>query len=425
MSEKKYLYRLFDDKLQFYLRSVGAVLITGPKFCGKSTTASRYAKTSIDLTKSATRDYYISLAKVSPDHFLNLGEKPMLIDEWQVISFIWNDIKASLCESGAFGQYILTGSVTDNTKAIAPAARHTGTGRILTLVMRTLSLFESGDSNGAVSISKLKNGVFTPSQSKKTIDDYAFLICRGGWPLSIGQEEDVALQQSITFTEGTINEDFFSLADVPLRKDVGKSRKFLRSYARHIGSQAGDEEIRADMAEGIDDETFKKYLLALERLYISDELEAWNPNLRSKTAIRTKNTRYFVDPSIATSVLGVGPSDLFRDMRTFGFLFESLAVRDLKVYCSAIDAHLFHYRDKLGREVDAVIQFKDGDWALIEVKMGDFEDIEIAAKKLIDLSKDVLEEKEKPAFLMIITKDGLAYQRDDGVFVVPLACLRE
>ncbi len=425
MENGKYINRLYDKKLEFYLKSVGAVLISGPKFCGKSTTAARYAKTIIDLTKNATRDYYVSLAKTSSDHFLNFGDKPLLIDEWQIVSFLWNDIKASISESGSFGQYILTGSVTDNTKAINPEIRHTGTGRIITMMMRPMTLYESGDSNGLVSISSLKEGSFSPCLCSKSIDDYAFYICRGGWPLSIGQEKEVAVQQAINFYEGSVAEDIFSLTDIPLRRDVEKSRRLLRSYARHIGSQASNEELRADLGEGMDDGTFKKYLLALERLYISDELPAWNPNLRSKTAIRTKNTRYFVDPSIATSALGVGPEGLFKDMHTFGFLFESLAIRDLKAYCSVINAELYHYRDKSGREADGVIVFRDGDWALVEIKLGGFEDVDSAAKKLLKLSEDIVEDKEKPVFLMVVTKDGVAYQREDGVYVVPLACLKD
>ena len=364
------------------------------------------------------------MAKTSPDHFLGIGEKPLLIDEWQVVSFLWNDIKASLSGFGAFGQFILTGSVTDNTKAIEPA-RHTGTGRIPTITMRPMSLFESGDSNGKVPLSGLKNGIFSPYDCHKTIEDYAFYICRGGWPLSIGREKDVVLQQAINFYEGSVNEDVFSLNDILLRKDAERSRRLFRSYARHLGSRASDMELRNDLNEAMDDETFKKYLLALGRFHISDELPAWKPNLRSKTAIRSKNTRYFVDLSVATSTLGVGPSALFKDMRTFWFLFESLAIRDPRTYCSAIDASLYHYRDKAGREADAVIQFRGGDWALAEVKMSDFEDIDLAAKKLLDLSKDILEEKEKPAFLMIVTKNGLAYQREDDVYAVPLGCLRE
>ncbi len=422
-----YLPRLFDDELDFYLKSVGAVVIVGPKFCGKSTTAARHAKTIVDLTKSKDQKQYIQLALNAPDMFLNLGDKPQLIDEWQMVSFIWNDIKENVSNSRLFGQYILTGSVTDNTKDNDDLGeKHTGTGRIITKMMRTFSLFESKDSNGAVSLKDLKDGKFNPSVSDKDIYDYAFLLCRGGWPLAMNQEKDVALQQAKNFFEGLVSMDLFSLKDVPLRKDEQRARKLLRSYSRYIGSQASNEELRKDL--NIEDEsdrnTFKKYLLALQCLYVSDELEAWNPNLRSKVIIRSKNTRYLVDPSIAIAALGLTPNSIFADMNTFGLLFENLAIRDLKIYCDSLNAHLYHYRDKLGRESDAVIQFEDGNYALVEVKLCDESEIDLAAEKLINLAKDIDEYKEKPAFMMIITKNKFAYQRKDGVYVVPLACLR-
>ena len=431
MKDEDYIPRLFDQQLDFYLKSIGAIVISGPKFCGKSTTAKRHAKTIVDLTKTRDREQYVDLAKNAIDHFLNLGPKPQLIDEWQIVSFIWNDLKETINDNRSFGQYILTGSVTDRSldpqEEQGEKERHTGTGRIVRKMMRTLSLFESGESNGTVSLSKLKEGAFQPSTSDKNIDDYAFYICRGGWPLAINQPEEVALQQAINFFEGLVCEDLFALSDVPLRKDEQRARKFLRAYARSVSSQTANESMKADIEmaeEGMDKGVFAKYLLALQRLYVSEELAAWNPNLRSKTAIRTKNTRHFVDPSIAAAALGVGPKGLFSDMKTFGLLFESLAIRDLRVYCDTFGANLYHYRDKLDREADAVIQFRDGDWALIEVKMGDQEDIDDAAKKLLLLSKDIKEEKSKPAFLMIITKDRFAYRREDGVYVVPLACLR-
>ena len=429
MQNRDYIPRLFDDELDFYLKCVGAVVVVGPKFCGKSTTAKRHAKTIVDLTKTQNREQYVALAKNAVDHFLNLGEKPQLIDEWQVVSFIWNDIKSLVDDSGAFGQYILTGSVTDNLKNNNDDEheQHTGTGRFIKKMMRPMSLFESGESSGTVSLSELKEGVFNPTTSDKTIQDYAFYICRGGWPLAINQPTDVALQQAINFYEGLVTSDLFSLNDVPMRKDVQRARKLLRAYSRVIGSQASNELIKEDMKSNdgeLDKDTFSKYILALRRLFVIEELEAWNPNLRSKTAIREKNTRHFVDPSIATSALGVGPKGLFADMNTFGFLFESLAIRDLRVYCDTIGANVFHYRDKLDREADAVIQFKDGEWALIEIKMGNQDDINDAAIKLLKLSEDIDEDKKNPAFLMIITKEKFAYRRSDGVYVVPLACLR-
>ena len=429
MLNNDYIPRLFDEELDFYLKCVGAVVIVGPKFCGKSTTAKRHAKTFVDLTKTQDREQYVALAKNAIENFLNMGEKPQLIDEWQIVSFIWNDIKSSIDESGTFGQYILTGSVTDNLKSGSDNEKeqHTGTGRIVRKMMRTMSLYESGESNGSVSLLGLKENVFKPSTSDKTIQDYAFYICRGGWPLAINQPEDIALQQAINFYEGLVTLDLFSLNDVSLRKDPQRARKLLRAYSRTIGSQASNELIKEDMKSDdgeLDKDTFSKYILALQRLFVIEELEAWNPNLRSKTAIREKSTRHFVDPSIATSALGVGPKGLFADMNTFSFLFESLAVRDLRVYCDTIGANVYHYRDKLDREADAVIQFKDGEWALIEIKMGNQDDIDEAANKLLKLADDIDEDKKNPAFLMIITKEKFAYQRNDGVYVVPLACLK-
>lgn len=430
--EKEYIERLFDKKLDFYLKTVGAIQIVGPKWCGKSRTAKRHAKTVIDLMKKRERDQYIELAKKAPEVLLNSGDKPILIDEWQVISFIWNSIKESIDENGGFGQYILTGSVTDNTASKSLAGeeneRHTGTGRIIRKVMRTMSSFESHDSNGIVSISNLKDNVFTPGISQKTIFDYSYLICRGGWPLAIDDDRDIALQQAKTFFDGLVNEDLFSLKDIPLKKDVKRAMKLLKSYSRNISTEASNESIKADLKENgdeIDKNTFIKYLLALERLYVIDELEAWNPNLRSKTAIREKSTRHFVDPSIATSALGITPESMFSDMKTFGLLFESLAIRDLRIYCDSIGAEVYHYRDKADREADAVISFADGSWALLEVKLGDKEEIETASEKLVLLAKDInKKEHPEPAFLMIVTAQKVAYKDDNGVYVVPLCCLK-
>ena len=430
--EKEYIERLFDKKLDFYLKTVGAIQIVGPKWCGKSRTAKRHAKTVIDLMKKRERDQYIELAKKAPEVLLNSGDKPILIDEWQVISFIWNSIKESIDENGGFGQYILTGSVTDNTASKSLAGeeneRHTGTGRIIRKVMRTMSSFESHDSNGIVSISNLKDNVSTPGISQKTIFDYSYLICRGGWPLAIDDDRDIALQQAKTFFDGLVNEDLFSLKDIPLKKDAKRAVKLLKSYSRSISTEASNESIKADLKENgdeIDKNTFIKYLLALERLYVIDELEAWNPNLRSKTAIREKSTRHFVDPSIATSALGITPESMFSDMKTFGLLFESLAIRDLRIYCDSIGAEVYHYRDKADREADAVISFADGSWALLEVKLGDKEEIETASKKLVLLAKDInKKEHPEPAFLMIVTAQKVAYKDDNGVYVVPLCCLK-
>ena len=430
--EKEYINRLFDKELDFYLKTVGAIQIVGPKWCGKSRTAKRHAKTIIDLMKKNQRDQYVELAKKAPEVLLNSGDKPILIDEWQVISFIWNSIKEAVDDNGEFGQYILTGSVTDNTAANSLAGeeneKHTGTGRIIKRMMRPMSLFESGDSSGEISLSGLKSGLFNATISNKSIEDYSYFICRGGWPLAINDDRDVALQQAKTFYNGLTGEDIFSLKDIPLRKDEKRAKKLLRAYARSISTEASNESIKADLKENgdeIDKDTFVKYLLALQRLYVIEELEAWNPNLRSKTAIREKNTRHFVDPSIATAALGISPDSMFSDMKTFGLLFESLAIRDLRIYCDTLNADVYHYRDKADREADAVITFEDGSWALIEVKLGDEEEIKESSTKLVALANDI-DEKEhpKPAFMMIVTGTNVAYKDDNGVYVVPLACLK-
>ena len=424
-----YIPRIFDKTLEFALRSKGAVLVVGPKWCGKSTTSSRFAKTIIDLTIEESKQQYIAFAKASPTLFLQQGEKPLLIDEWQEIPFIWNSIKDQVDKSHSFGQFILTGSVSEKEKKGKKGEIHTGTGRIVKKMMRPMSLFESGDSNGKVSLQGLEEGAFAPCFCSKTIEDYAFCICRGGWPMAIGQEEGIALQQAKDFFEATVNEDIFSLKDIALRKNVALARKFMRSYARNIASQCPDATFLQDVVsseESFNVKTLGKYLLALQRLYIAEDLEAWNPNLRSKTAIRSKPTRHFVDPSIATSALGATPKSLFKDMRTFGLLYESLCVRDLRIYCSSFGASLYHYRDKADREADAVIEYPDGNYALIEIKMGDQEDIDEAAEKLIALSKDIDEEKTgKPLFLMVITMGVAALRREDGVYEIPLACLKD
>ncbi|MBQ9457225.1 MAG: ATP-binding protein [Bacilli bacterium] len=431
MDEKaQYIPRLFDDVLDFALKSKGAVVVEGPKWCGKSTTCQRHANTVVDLMPLETRQQYVDYAKVAPHEFLNDGEHPLLIDEWQHIYFIWDQIKVEVDRIGRFGQYILTGSVTD--KAIMDASfeesRHTGNGRIIRKFMRTMSLFESGDSDGSVSLSDLKNGIFKPHSSQKRIADYAFYICRGGWPLALCQDREVALQQAIDFYEITATDDIFSLKTVPIRKDETKARQILRSYARNVSIAAGDQTLLGDCigeGETFDKEAFAKYIQALKYLHVIEELPAWNPNLRSKTAIRSKPTRHFVDPSIGAAALGVSPEGLFRDIATFGLMFESLAVRDLRVYGDTMGAHLYKYRDAKKREADAVMQFKDGSWALFEVKLGGNEDIEDAAKKLLAIANDIDAEKTgNPSFLMVITKGPLAYRRPDGVYVVPLACLK-
>ncbi len=431
MSEDGYIQRIFDRVVEFTLKSKGALVIVGPKWCGKSTTAKRYAKTVIDLMPLESRNEFIELAKISPTNFLNYGPKPILVDEWQHVSFIWDQVKYEVDKTGEFGQYILTGSVTDKNsrETEVGASRHTGNGRIIRKMMRTMSLYETGDSNGAVSLLDLKNGNFSNAMSKKDINDYAYYVCRGGWPIAIGKERDIALAQARDYYEVVVTDDIFSLKDIPLRRDEQKARKLMRSYARNVSIPAADTTLLSDCMgsdETFDKDVFAKYLNALRNLYVIEELPAWNPNLRSQTTIRTKETRHFTDPSIGAAALGITPEGIFKDITTFGFLFESLVVHDLRVYADAIGARVYKYRDSKKREADAVLQFNDGTWALIEVKLGGDADIKKAADNLVKIADDIDYEKTgKPAFLMVVTKNKVAYQMDNGVYVVPLCCLKD
>ena len=431
MSKTNYINRLFDSIVEFTLKSKGALVIVGPKWCGKSTTAKRYAKTVIDLMPLESRNEFIELAKISPSNFLNYGPKPLLVDEWEHVSFICDQVKYEVDKTSEFGQFILTGSVTDKCKSELDdeTFRHTGNGRIIRKMMRTMSLYETGDSNGAVSLRDLKNGKFSNALSKKDINDYAFYICRGGWPVAIGKERDISLAQARDYYEVVVTDDIFSLKSVPLKRDEQKARKLMRSYARNVSIAAADTTLLDDCFgndETFDKDVFAKYLNALRNLYVIEELPAWNPNLRSQTAIRTKETRHFSDPSIGAAALGITPEGIFKDITTFGLLFESLVVHDLRVYADAIGARVYKYRDSKKREADAVLQFDDGSWALIEVKLGGEEDIQKAADNLIKIAGDIdYERTGRPAFLMVVTKNKVAYRMANGVYVVPLCCLKD
>ena len=426
----KYIARLFDDVLTQSLKRKGAVIVEGPKWCGKSTTAKKHCASIIDLLPTNTRDGYVALAKTSPQDFLSLGEAPLLIDEWQHVSFIFDDIKTAVDERG-FGQFILTGSVTDKSvekRDDDRYAQHTGNGRIIRRRMRTLSLFESGEGSGAVSLLDLKNGVFKAAPSSFTLKDYAFAICRGGWPLAFDPNLDQPLEQAKDYFDVLCSDDLFSIKAVPLDKNEEKARLFMRSYARGVSSAMSEETMRKDCLESIDTfdrETFNKYMLALRYLCVVDDVPAWNPNLRSKTALRAKPKRHLTDTSIAAQALGATPDGLFFDMQTFGLLFESLCVHDLHVYATSIGARIYHYQDAKKREADAVIVFNDGSFALVECKLGGNEDIDEAARKLLEISSDIDQQKTgQHAFSMILTKGNLAYRRPDGVYVIPLATLK-
>ncbi|MBQ7243770.1 MAG: ATP-binding protein [Bacilli bacterium] len=429
--DKPYIPRLFDEQLSFALKCKGAVVVTGPKWCGKSTTSRRHAKTVIDLMPIETRDNYVAYAKTAPHSFLTNCEHPLLIDEWQHVSFLWDQIKFEVDERREFGGYLLTGSVTDHveTTQSEEASEHTGNGRFDILRMRTLSLYESGEGSGNVSLSQLAAHRFSPCLCDLTIEDYAYLICRGGWPLSVlAKEREVALEQAFSYVRVLTEKDVFSLNAIKLAKNPQRAGRILRAYARHISTPAADETIFEDAkgsAGTLDNETIRRYLNAYRLLFVVDELESWSPYLRSKTAIRCKPTRHFVDPSIATAAMGLSPESLFTDMATFGLLFESLAIRDLRVYMESLRGKVYKYRDAKNREADAVLTFRDGSFALAEIKLGSKEDIDKAAQHLISLSLDIDHAKTgKLAFMMVVTKDRFAYRREDGVYVVPLGCLR-
>lgn len=420
----KYIPRVVDSVLEFRLRSKGAVWIRGPKWCGKSTTAERFAKTVLKMQDENTRKQNIELAKTSPSEFLK-GETPLLIDEWQVVPGLWNQIRTEVDERDEFGQFILTGSRQPSESFFEDEQMHSGTGRIARLTMRPMSLFESGESDGSVSLKGLFDGRFTPGRCEKEITDYAFYTARGGWPKSIGYERDIALQQAIDYVDGIVFSDISGESET--RKDPDRVRLLLRSYSRNCSTQANHSTLKRDMisndSQSLDEDTISSYIKALSRLYVIEESEAWNPNLRSKTAIRTSNTRYFVDPSIACASLDVGPDGLIGDLNLFGFLFENLCVRDLRIYSDLIDGKVKHYRDASGLETDAVITLKNGNWAAVEVKLGSDDGIEEGVTSLLNLVNKMDPKSRKPSFMMVLTGSGTAYRRDDGIYIVPLGCL--
>lgn len=421
---KSYIPRVADDILAFKLRSKGAVWVRGPKWCGKSTTAIRFSKTVILMQDESQREQNIALAKLDPSAFLS-GDTPLLIDEWQTIPFIWNQIRLEVDKRDEFGQFILTGSNMPAEEDMID--QHSGVGRITAMLMRPMSLFESGDGNGTISLKSMFDGIEqSASRCVLSLRDYAYLTARGGWPKAIGQSEDVALQQAIDYYDGLIGGDITNIDEIP--RDPERLRLFLRSYARNCATSAPNTTIKDDMRTNdggsLDTDTIASYTKSMKRLFVIEESEAWNPNLRSKTAIRTSNTRYFVDPSLACAALGIGPEGLISDIRTFGFLFENLCVRDLRVYSDPIGAVVKHFRDSSGLEVDAVVVRRDGSWGAVEVKLGGQEFIDAGARNLLKLRDSLAEGMRRPSFMMVLTATGAAYRREDGVWVVPLGCLR-
>ena len=421
----KYYKRIYDQLLKEKLEAKGAVLIKGAKWCGKTTTAAMLASSVIYMEDPAKKRQYLEMADMDPGQLLQ-GETPRLIDEWQLAPKLWDAVRFEVDRRDDFGQFILTGSAVppDMTEI-----SHTGTGRITPLLMRPMSLFESGDSNGSVSLRALfskENDI--SGIGEHSLEDIAFLICRGGWPKSIGKSKKIALAQAPDYYEAVVESDI-SRADNTAR-DPERARRVMRAYARSISSEASItsilKDVRTDTSDTFSENTLRSYISALKKIFVIEDTPAWNPNLRSKTAVRSSDTRYFTDPSIAAAALGIGPEDLINDLSTAGLFFENMCVRDLRIYAEALGGSVYHYRDKSGLECDAVIHLKNGRYGLIEIKLGGDRLIEEGANSLLKLRSRIDSEKmNEPAFMMVLCGIApFAYRRSDGVFVVPIGCLR-
>lgn len=423
-----YRHRIIDSLLKKKLQAKGAVLIEGPKWCGKTTTAEEIAAAKILLAKPDVKEHFKSLLEIDTDAALE-GSTPMLIDEWQTVPRLWDAVRYTIDHRRKVGQFILTGSAVPDKKA-EEEREHSGTGRFAWLTMRPMTLFESGESNGRVSLTDL----FTSPEkilekNELKLKDIAFLICRGGWPMAVGMPEEIALEQAFDYYDAITKEDITKVDGV--KRASERVQRLMRSYARHQGSQASIATLKEDLKQNdstvLDDNTISSYLEVLRKIFVVEDLPAWNPNLRSKTAIRSANTRYFVDPSIATAALGMGPADLMNDLKIMGFFFETLCIRDLRVFAEALNGRVYHYRDKTGLECDAVIHLRNGEYGLIEIKLGGESLINNGAETLKMLASQIDTTRMKsPAFMMVLTATGdYAYRRpNDGIYVIPIGCLK-
>lgn len=423
---KEYMPRLADKLLAMHLASKGAVLVRGAKWCGKTTTALQASNSVIFMQDPDNKAQYLEMAALKPSRLLQ-GDTPHLIDEWQIAPQLWDAVRFAVDQRGEFGQFILTGS------AVPPDAdqiNHTGTGRIANLTMRPMTLYESGESTGEVSLKALfDNADDVDGENKLDIDDIAYLICRGGWPQALGCPGNIALRQAIDYFDIVVESD---ISRVDGKKRSGDyTKRLLRAYARAVGSQASISSLASDMAlneeTSLSNPTISDYINALKQIYVIENSLAWNPNLRSKAAIRTSDTRYFVDPSIGAAALGIGPKDFINDLNTMGLFFENMCIRDLRTYAEVLDGQVYHYRDKNGLECDAVIHLRNGEYGLIEIKLGGEEAVDKGAATLSALADSIDTTRMKsPAFCMVLTGMGkFAYRRKDGIFVVPLGCLRD
>lgn len=421
-----YKPRILDAILARKLTSKGAVLIEGPKWCGKTTTAEQFANTAVFLAKPNVRESVRTLMEVDSDLALQ-GEPPILFDEWQTVPGLWDAVRYAVDHRRKFGQFILTGSAVPDKEAEG-SILHSGTGRFAWLKMRPMSLYESGDSTGHVALSQLfEQPERLEGDVALQLSDIAFLICRGGWPMAIDLQGQNALEQSVDYYEAVTKEDIIRVDGV--KRSSERAQRLMRAYARHQGTQASIETLRQDMEgnDSIDEKTIVSYLTALRKIFVIEDMSAWNPNLRSKTAIRSADTRYFIDPSIAVAALRLGPADLLNDLNTMGFLFETLCVRDLRVYADALGGEVYHYRDKTGLECDAVVHLRNGNYGLVEIKLGGTSLIEEGARTLNALEEKIDTTKmKKPSFRMVLTATGnIPYRRpSDGVYVVPIGALK-
>ncbi len=433
-----YKNRVADRLLAEKLEAFGAVLIEGPKYCGKTTLATQQAGSILSMADTDTLGQNLALARTNISRLL-AGETPRLIDEWQIAPQFWDAVRNEVDKRNEDGQFMLTGSAVppkpkkdENGNIIEEEnIHHTGTGRISRLRLRTMSLWESEDSTGDVSLEELFiNPDTVDGVSDIDLDRLAYLTCRGGWPKAVlKKSEKAALAQAFDYYDSVVSNDIKRVDDID--RDEELTKRIMRSYARNQGTQATVGTILADIKsngdERMSDSTVYSYIKALKEIFVIEDSIAWNPNLRSKTAIRTSDTRYFIDPSIATAALGMGPKDLINDMETFGFIFETLAIRDLRVYADALDGKVYHYRDKNNLECDAVIHLRNGSYGLVEVKIGGAELIKEGAESLKTLSSKIDSTRMKtPSFMMVLTGIGnFAYKRpEDGVLVVPIGCLK-
>lgn len=422
---RKYKKRIADELLERKLKGKGAVLIEGPKWCGKTTTAEQVSGSILYMATPEDKEQNVALAELNPSLLLK-GETPRLIDEWQIAPKLWDAIRFEVDHRGEEGQFILTGSAVP---ADMKDVTHTGTGRIARLTMRPMTLYESGESNGSISLSELLSGNSKISGiNELSLEDIAYLCCRGGWPRSIFMDKDIALDQAFDYYDAIVNSDISRVDNVD--RNPERAKNLMRSYARNIGSQASNETLKNDMinndSTSLDTDTILSYVNALKKIFVIEESLAWNPNLRSKTAIRTSETRYFIDPSIAVAALGLGPNDLINDLNTFGLIFETLCIRDLRVYAESINGSIYHYRDASDLECDAVVHLRNGSYGLIEIKLGGDKLINEGAQNLIKMKNKIDTNKmKKPSFLMVLTATSkYAYQREDGVYVIPIGCLK-